>query len=814
MTALLQDLKYAGRMLRKSPGLTAAVALSLAIGIGANSAVFSVVDALLLRPLPYPQPGRLAAIWIHSPGIGIFRDWPSPGQFDDIRKQNRSFDDISISRLQDWTLGGLDQPYRVSGMRTSSNLLRMLGAKPLVGRVLLADDDVGGKTPVAVLSYDLWQRRFSADRGIVGRTILLNTNPVQVVGVLRKEFRLNTEVMPAEGPMDNMELYVSFPMGADILARRGDENYNLTARLKPGVTVAQAQQDVDAVANRIREKDKRDRTFGMTVIGLQEQVAGDVTRALLVLMGAVTLVLLSACANVANILLARAAGREKEIAIRAAMGAGWRRMARQLLAESLLLAAIGGAAGLLLAEAGLAALHALNPGNIPRLEDIGIDGGVLAFTFAAALATGVLFGLAPVWRALKVDLNTSLKSGGRSGQSDGGMRIAKNRLRGLLVVSELALSLMLLIGAGLLVRSFVQLESVSPGFAADHVIAMRVAAQGVKYRQDQPVIEFFKAVNDRITHLPGVTGVGEVSVLPLTGDVSWGGIQVEGYHPAPGQELQVDQRTASADYFRTMEIPLRQGRYFDEHDTTASPKAAIVDEHFAKRFWPKGDAIGKRVWFDKPENAFAIVGVVGSVRHYGLAEEGKIVVYFAHGQQAQNQMQCVVRTAGDPAALGQAIVHEVHAVDPSVAVYQVRTMEDRLYASLARQRFATTMLGAFALFALILAAVGVYGVMSYMVSQGTHDIGVRVALGAARGNIVGMVLRQGMELAAAGIALGLIGAFALTRVMSSLLFGVSATDALTFVATGAVLAAVAALAVYAPALRATKVDPMVALREE
>ncbi len=814
MTTLLQDLKYAVRMLRKSPGLTAAVALSLAIGIGANTAVFSVVDALLLRPLPYPQPSRLAAIWLHSPGIGIFRDWPSPGQFDDIRKENRSFDDLSISRLQDWTLGGLDQPYRISGMRTSSSLLRMLGAKPLVGRILLPEDDVAGKTQVALLSYELWQRHFSGDRGIVGRVIQLNTNPVQVIGVLRKEFRLNTEVMPAEGPMDNMEIYLNFPLPADVLARRGDENYNLMARLKPGVTVAQAQSDIDAIATRIRQKDKRDRTFGMTVVGLQEQVAGDVTRALLVLMGAVTLVLLSACANVANILLARSAGREKEIAIRTAMGAGWKRMARQLLAESLLLAAIGGAAGLLLAEAGLAALRAMNPGNIPRLEDIGIDAGVLAFTFAVALATGVLFGLAPVWRALKVDLNTSLKAGGRSGQSDGGMRLAKHRLRGLLVVSELALSLMLLIGAGLLVRSFVSLESVSPGFATDHVISMRVAAQGAKYRQDEPVIQFFAAINDRISRLPGVTGVGEVSVLPLTGGVGWGGINVEGFQPAPGQELQVDLRNASSDYFRTMEIPLRQGRFFDDRDTPKGPKVVIVDERFAKRFWPKRDAIGKRVWFDKPENGFAIVGVVGSVRQYGLAEEGKIVTYFAQGQQPSNGMYVAVRSSGDPSTLAQAIAHEVHTVDPAVPVYQARTMQDRLYSSLARQRFATAMLGAFALFALILAAVGVYGVMSYMVSQGTHDIGVRVALGAARGNIVGMVLRQGMELAVAGIVAGLIGAFALTRVMASLLFGVSATDVLTFAATGAGLAIVAALAVYVPALRATRVDPMVALREE
>jgi predicted permease len=814
MHAWVQDFRYAVRTLGKMPGLAAIMVLSLAIGIGANSAIFSVVDALLLRPLPYPEPQRLANIWLHSPGIGILRDWPSPGQFNDLRTQNHSFEEISISRLSTWTLTGLDQPQRIDGMRTSSNLLRMLGAKPLLGRLLIPEEDAPGKPPVAILTYGLWTRLFNADPKIVGRSIALNGNSFVVAGVLTRDFRLTSEVMPAEGPMDKVDVFMPMPLDAKFLERRGDENYNLMARLKPGVSLAQAQADVDVIASRIREKDKRGATFGMSVVGLLDQVVGDVRRALLVLLGSVGLVLLTACANVANILLTRAAAREKEVAIRTALGAGWTRLVRQLLTESVLLAAIGGAAGLLVAYGSLRVVRAINPGNIPRLEEISINGSVLAFTFGVALVTGILFGLAPAWRAVKLDLNTSLKAGGRSGQSTGGLRVTRHQLRGLLVVTELALSLMLLVGAGLLIRSFIRLQSMPPGFATEHVISMQVAANGPKYRQDKPVVQFYNEIGDRIAHLPGVIAEGAISALPLTGTVGWGQINVEDYHPQPGQELQVDFRIPTTDYFRTMEIPLRQGRYFDSHDTPEGRQVVIVDDRFAARFWPHQSAVGKHVWFDHPDKPLTIVGVVGTVRHYGLAEEGKIVVYLPHQQAASNGMFVVARTANDPAALAGAITREIHAVDPSVAVYGVRTMQDRLYDSLARQRFSTTMLGAFALFALVLAAIGVYGVLSYLVEQSKHDIGVRVALGAQRGAITSMVVGQGMQLAAVGIAAGLIGAVALTRVMASLLFGVSATDAITFGGVALVLAAVALVATYVPALRATRVDPLVALRDE
>ena len=463
--------------------------------------------------------------------------------------------------------------------------------------------------------------------------------------------------------------------------RRGDENYNIMVRLKPGVSVRQAQADIDVIAGRIREKDKRDRTFGMQVVGLQEQVVGDVRRALLVLLGSVALVLLIACANVANLLLTRAAGREKEVAIRTALGAGWRRLVRQLLTESILLAMLGGAAGLADRASGASTwCAAMNPGNIPRLEDIDINGAVLAFTFGVSLVTGILFGLAPAWRAIKVDLNTSLKAGGRSGQSDGGLHLARHRLRGLLVVSELALSLMLLIGAGLLIRSFVRLQGVPPGFTADHVLTMQVAATGPKYRDGQSGGPVFPGDREPRRAAAGSEGAGRgVDVLPLTGAVGWGGINVEGYTPAPGQELQVDIRIASTDYFRTMEIPLLQGAVFlgARHrgqaaggDHRREVRAALLA---ARRSHRQTSVVRPQ------EAAFTIVGVVGVVKQYGLDTDGKIAIYFPQQQQPSNGMYLVARTSGDAAALSGAVVREIHAVDPGVAVYGIRTMQDRLY---------------------------------------------------------------------------------------------------------------------------------------
>jgi predicted permease len=816
MHTFYQDLQYAWRMLRKNSLLTAVIVASLAIGIGANAAIFSVVDALLLRPLPYPHPDRLAAVWLHSPAIGILRDWPSPGQYVDIQNENHSFEQMALAQSRTFVLTGREQSERIYGARTQSSLLEMLGAKPLLGRLLLPEEDKPGKPDVALLTERVWKRLFNADPAIVGKTIVLNSNPFIVSGVLQSGFVLTNEVMPSETPMDKMDIFAPLPLAADAVKNRRDENYNIMVRLKPGVSMQQAQADIDVLASRIRAKDKRDASFGMHVVGLQEQVVGDVRRALLVLLGSVGLVLLIACANVANLLLTRAAAREKEVAIRTALGAGWQQIARQLLTESVLLGLLGGAAGLLVAQLSIYMVRAMNPRNIPRLEDIAINSAVLMFTFGVSLATGILFGIAPVWRAIKVDLNTSLKAGGRSGQSEGGLHVRRQSLRGLLVVSELTLSLMLLIGAGLLIRSFVQLQSVPPGFTTDHVLTMEVAAAAKKYQDDEnhkPLINFYKEVESRVARLPGVVAEGVVSALPLTGEVGWGGISVEGYTPPPGQELQVDIRVAGTDYFRTIEIPLRKGRYFTEDDAADKPQVVIIDEKFAQRFWPDGDAIGKHLWFN-PKKPITIVGVVGVVKQYGLETDGKIATYFPQLQEPDQRMFLAVRTSSEAAGLSSAVVSQIHAVDPDVVVYGIRTMQDRLYDSLARQRFASTMLGAFAVFALLLAAVGLYGVMSHLVTQSTHDIGVLVTLGALPGNIIGLVVRQGMQLAGIGIAVGLAGALGLTRIMNSLLFGVSTTDALTFATVPALLAAVAFAATVIPAWRATRVDPMVALREE
>jgi predicted permease len=816
---MLADIRYALRGFRRAPLFALVAVLSLAIGIGANSAIFSVVNALLLRPLPYPDPDRLAILWLRSPGINIPQDWPSPGQYIDVQNENRSFEEMSISQGGSATLAGLDQPERVELLLTSSSLFHLLGAKPLHGRLLLPEDDKPGKAPVAILSYVIWQRLFHSDPKIVGASITLNgvggigagenKNQFTVAGILPRDFLLNDEIMPTVSSTRRMDIFLPLPFGADAVNNRGDENYNLMARLKPGVTMAQAKADVAVIASRIREKDKRDRTFTIDVVPLMEQVVGDVRRALLVLLGSVALVLLIACSNVANLLLSRSTGRQKEVAVRTALGASWTRVVRQLLTESVLLSLAGGAAGLLIAEWSLYIVRTINPGNIPRLEVIGIDAHVLAFTFAVAILTGIVFGLAPALRSVNLDLSSALKSGGRSSQGDGGFSLSRHRLRGLLVVSELALSLMLLIGAGLLIRSFVRLQSVSPGFNPDHVISMRLGAGNHRFPNPDDSNAFFRALIQKASATPGVNSAGTVTSLPFTSSVGWGGVDIEGYTPAPGEEIQVDQRAASPDYFQTMQVPLLQGRFFNDHDyEPKAPQVCIIDQHFATRFWPNQSPLGKRI--GNPKNRATIIGVVSVVKEYGLAVDPRMAFY----RPSAGGEYFVARTSLEPTAVSQNIVRALHEADPSRPIYEIRTMQDRMADSMARERFSTIMLGAFAAFALILAAIGVYGVMSYLETQSRHDIGLRIALGAQRSTILWLVVRQGMELALSGIVLGLIGAMALTRVMSSLLFGISPRDIATFSTVPIILAAIALAATYIPAWRATEVDPMLVLREE
>jgi predicted permease len=812
------DIRYAIRTLLKTPALTAVIVLSLGIGIGANTAIFSVVNALLLRPLPYPDPDRLAVLWLRSPGVNIPQDWPSPGEYIDIQNGNHSFEEISISQGRSGSLGGLEKPEQVEGLRTSSGLFHLLGARPLLGRLLLPEEDKPGHAPIAILSYALWQRLFHSDPNIVGKSVTLygfrfdrkEEDLYTVAGVLEPEFQLNDELMPTVANIRRMEIFLPLPLAPDAVNNRLDENYNLVGRLKPGVSMAQAQADIATIAGRIREKDKRDRTFTISVVPALDQVVGNVRRAVLVLLGSVALVLLIACVNVANLLLSRASVRQKEVAIRTALGASRFRLMRQMLTESLLLGLAGGAAGLLVARWSLDVVRALNPGNIPRLEEIVIDGRVLAFTFGVSILTGIVFGIVPALRAARVDLNTTLKVGGRSARSEGGIGSSRQGMRRLLVVAELAISLMLLVGAGLLIRSFTRLQSVSPGFTPDHVISMRLGPGAPKFQGPGSTEEFWR----RIESVPGVKVQGSISVLPFTPSIGWGLIQVEGFQPKPGEELQADLRWATPDYFRAMGIPLIKGRFFDKHDfasgvgNNSGDIVALIDEKFARRFWPAGDAIGKHIGFD-PKNQFTIVGIVGTMKQYGLDVDGKIVAYFRGGGD-----WLVARTAADPATVVNPIVREIHAMNPTVPIYDVRTMDGRIYDSLARQRFATVMLGAFSAFALMLAIVGIYGVMSYLVTQGTHDIGLRIALGARGGDILGLVVRQGMVLAGIGIVLGVIGSVALTRVMASLLYGVSARDALTFTSASLILALVALWACFFPARRATKIDPITALREE
>jgi predicted permease len=811
---LIQDLRYSARMLMKNPGVAMVIVLSLAIGIGANTAIFSVTSALLLKPLPYPHADRLAILWLRSPGIGIPQDWPSPGQYHDIKTQNHVFDETAIAIGGNYTLTGLRKAMKVDGIEASSSLLTMLGAKPLLGRTFLADEDRPGKTDTVVLSYGLWKQAFGGDPNILGQNITIDGKPRAVAGVLGPDFMLNQEVIPTVGGIDKAEIFLPLPMDAKEEGNYSSENFNIVVRLKPGVTVQQAQADIDLIAARLREEKHRDRTFTISVVPLMEQVVGGVRRSILMLFGAVGLVLLIACANVANLLLSRATGRRKEIAVRTALGAKRGRLVLQLLTESVLLGVLGGAAGLILSAWSLYLVRAIHPGNIPRLNEIGMDFRVLAFTFAISILTGVIFGLAPAFRASRVELNSVLKAGGRSSYTGGGLSVKRDRLRGVLVIAELAVSLALVAGAGLLIRSFARLISVPPGFNPDHVISTQVSTSA-RYKEDSQRIEFFQDLAERVRNLPGVTGQGAVSSLPLTPSAGWGGMIVEGYvAPANQPELQVDKRAVTPDYFRTMQIPLISGRSFFASDTYKSQPVVLVDQKMAERFWPYGDAVGKRVRQGEHAPWMTIVGVVGVVKEYGLDTETRMVAYFSYAQAPFGTMYLVARTTTDPASMTDAIIDQVHALDPDVPVFDSATMQKRYHDSVARQRFATVMLAAFACFALILAAIGVYGVISFLVNQATPDIAIRMALGAQRSSVLSLVLQQGLGLALIGIAAGLVGALMLTRLMASLLFNVSATDPLTFFGTATLLTLVALAACYIPARRAMLVDPMVALRYE
>jgi len=803
MNALIRDIRYALRALAKNPGFAIAAILSLSIGIGANTSIFSITSALLLRPLPYKDPGRLVILWNTSPGLGITQDWFSTAQYFDIKNNHSGFEDAAIAYGTNDNLTGNGDPERIGTIHVSSNLLPMLGYRAAMGRLFLRDEDLAGHNPTAILSYGTWTRRFGSDPQILGKKIAINGTPREVVGILPKSFSLPREVMPTlYGAENQAEILLPFPMKPDAAQNRDHEDYNIIGKLRPGVSAAQAQAEMNTLTARLRQDHPKEYppNGGLTfaIVPLQDQVVGDARRTLIILLGAVA--------------------RRKEIAVRTALGASARRIIRQLLTESILLALCGGALGIVFAILSVHWIHVLGPKSVPRLTDIGVDRTALLFTLSLSVVSGILFGLAPALRIARLDMHAALSDGTRGSAGTGAVWGRGNNLRRLFVVSELALSVVLLIGAGLLIRSFASLENVAPGFNPRGVLTLELTTSGLRYKDRATVLATYRQLNVRLERIPGVSAAGAVSSLPLSEMFAWGPITIEGRTPPPGENfINADERIVSGHYFDAMQIPLRQGHFFNDLDTPDTQKVAIIDEYFAQQYWPREDPLGKRIrsgGLDSKEPWITIVGVVGRVKQDALDSDPRIAFYFPHSQYTTQAMNVVLRSNVAPAALTSAIKKEIHELDPDLPLYNVRTMDDRVQESLARRRFSMVMLALFAALALALATIGIYGVMAYMVNQGTREIGIRLALGATQKNILHLIVRQGMILALTGVAIGLAGAFALTRLMRSLLFGVRSTDPPTFVGIAALLSLIALLASYIPARRAARIDPMVSLRCE
>jgi predicted permease len=825
MSTLVQDVRYACRTLAASPGFAVAAVLSLAIGIGANTAIFSVASALLLRPLPYKDADRQVILWNTSPGLGITEDWFSTAQYFDIRTSVPSFESVALAIGANANLTGDGEPERIGTIRVSSNLLPMLGVRPLLGDLFTSEDDRPGQTGKALIGFGTWTRRYGSNPDVVGRSLTLNGQPYQVVGILPPTFSLPREVMPTLGVVDDAEVVLPLPLAANAAEVRNREDYNIIATLAPGRRIEQTRAELDALTARLRREhpDFYPPNGGLTfrVVPLQEQAVGRVRPALVVLAAAVAFVLLIACGNVANLLLSRAVVRQREIAVRAVLGASRWRLARQLLTESLLLACAGGALGLLVAFLCLQGIRALGEASVPRLDEIGFDWRVLLFTVAVSLVAGVIFGLAPTLRLSSVDLQRHLTDGTRGSSGTSALWGRGRNLRRLLVVAELALSVMLLVGAGLLVRSFANLQRVSPGFDASGVLTLELTMSGRKYNDAEAVYQAYRQLWERLSALPGVTAAGGVTALPLSQMMAWGPITVEGRAVPKGEKfLNADIRVVGGDYFRAMNIPLVRGRWFSqEHDTRTTPRVVLVDERMAETLWPGQDPIGRRIrtgGFDvTPDTPWmTVVGVVGAVKQDALDADSRMAYYRFAGQTPSRAMNVVVRSAADPAGLAPAVIQQIRSLDPDLPIYRMRTMGERVAASLAERRFSMLLLTLLAGVALVLAAIGVYGVMSYLVSQGTRELGIRLALGAAPRDVLMLVVRQGMLVAAAGMSLGLIGALAGTRYMRALLFGVHASDPGTFAAIALTLAVVALVACYVPGRRAARIDPMVSLRAD
>jgi putative ABC transport system permease protein len=817
METFLHDIRYGVRVLLKNRSFTAVAIFALALGIGANSAIFSVVNSVVLRPLPYKDSDRLVTIWTNLLQPGLEKIVVSAPELSDFREQNNSFDQIAAYDFQGVNVTGGDEPERIRAALVSPNLLPLLGINAAIGRGFSPAEYQPGHSQVAVLSHSLWQRRFAGEPNVIGKPIAVDGKSLEIIGVMPVDFHF---------PDNDTELYLPLTISPDLLTEdnRGSHFLSVIARLKPGVSIHQAQSDINAIAQRmsIEHASTYRAGYGALVIAMRDDIVGEVRPTLFILLGAVGFVLLIACANVANLLLARGVARQKEVAIRTALGATRLRLVRQFLTESAILAIISGGFGLLLALWGVEFLVSLSPASIPRLNEIALDARVVAVTLGVSLLTGFLFGLAPAMQFSKPDLNETLKDVGRS-STDGRQ---KQRLRSLLVISELALSLVLLVGAGLMIKSFIRVQGADPGFDSENMLTMRLSLPRSKYPDFNNQTQFFQELLSRIQAQPGVQSAAAINALPLSGSSADRSFRIEGRvlnpsEPGPDEEL----RFVSSGYFSTMGIPLLRGRDFTERDNSEAPRAAIVNRAVADRYWPGDEAIGKRIAYSglgegKP-NWCEIVGVVGNVKHSGPDTPAKPEVYlpylqplFAPATSVIGPMYLVVRSATPPSGLTAAVRGEIASLDPNQPVSNVKTMEERLSTAVAQRRFNMLLLGIFAGVALLLASIGIYGVMSFAVTQRTREVGLRMALGASASNVLALVLGQGLVMTFIGVMGGLAASLVLTSLIHSLLYEVSATDPLTFVAVSVVLIAVALVACFIPARRAMKVDPMVALRHE
>jgi putative ABC transport system permease protein len=804
LETIWQDAKYAARGLRKSPGFTFFAVTVLALGIAASTAIFSIADAVLLRPLPYKDASRLMTVWEDASSYGFPADTPAPGNFSDWKTRNHVFEDMAAAAGRAFNLTGDGNPELLEGQRVASNLFSVLGVSPALGRDFRADDNIPGAASVAILSHGVWLRRFGAEPGIVGQEIRLNGEKHMVVGVMPRGFLY---------PDRRTEIWVPWQLTKEELADHSSHFLEVVARLKPGVSLQQANAELATLAKQIEREHPADNAkVGAFATPLREHLAGDVRPAILMLFGAVCFVLLIACANIANLLLARASSKRHELAMRLTLGAGRLRIIRQMLTESLLLAAIAGAVGLALSMWATQFLASLVPAGIAPLAGSSLDGRAFLFTAAVTILTGVLFGVIPSLRVSNLDLATSLKhGGGRSGVGSSGQR-----LRNVLVVSEIALAIVLLAGAALMIRSFENLIHLDPGFRADRVLVLRTPLRTQNYNLQSQRTAFYDQVLEKVEHLPGVLAAGYTTWVPLTNEGGATGITIEGHpEPAPGQKPVPNVRIISRNYMAALQMKLVQGRLFYERDGSGSPLVALINQTMARNLWPGEDPIGKRFKRRENDSWITIVGVVGDVHQAGLALPARAEMYLPYQQQEFfSPDYLAVRTSGDPMLLTESVRQQVWSVDKQQPVSDVMPLEQLVGENLAPRRMQASLLGGFAGLALLLASIGIYAVLSFIVTQRTQEIGVRVALGAHSGDVLRMVFSHGLRLFAVGAALGLAAALALSRTTSHLLYGISATDPFSFLTVTFVLGLVTLLACYVPARRAMRVDPLVALRYE